>query len=81
MQLVFIQIDPLTCDDIRLLGEAFTTVSDDEINSVEAAEFTECLSDIGELDGWNATQKELLLVKTLAVSWVFVTLYYTNVKV
>ena len=58
----------LACSEIRLMRESFTTFSDEEINAVTAEEFTECLSDIGQLTMWNDSQKIVLLEKAVNVS-------------
>ena len=57
-----------TCENVRLVSEAFTTVEDADINNMNNTEFIDCLADIGSLTSWSATQKTLLLAKTESVS-------------
>ena len=57
-----------TCANMRLVSEAFTTVSDAEINYMNDTEFIDCLPDMGSLTSWSAAQKTLLLAKTESVS-------------
>lgn len=49
---------------MQLVSEAFTTVSDAEIQAMNDTEFIDCLADIGSLSTWSAHQKSLLLSKT-----------------
>lgn len=53
-----------TCADMQLVSEAFTTVTDAEIQAMNATEFVDCLADIGSLTSWSTHQKSLLLNKT-----------------
>ena len=57
-----------TCENVRLVSEAFTTVEDADINNMNNTEFIDCLADIGSLTSWSAAQKTLLLSKTESVS-------------
>ena len=57
-----------TCENVRLVSEAFTTVEDADINNMNNTEFIDCLADIGSLTSWSAAQKTLLLAKTESVS-------------
>lgn len=59
---------------MRLVSEAFTTVSNDEINAMAKTEFIDCLADIGALKSWTASQKVVLLAKTESVSGLLFTL-------
>ena len=52
---------PHTCADLKTLGPAAKTLTPDEISNIEPDEFFNCLSTLGDVDGWSSEQGTALL--------------------
>ena len=67
-----------TCSDLNSLGPAAKTLTPTEIGQIEPDEFYDCLSTLGDVEGWSSEQGTALLEALKVVIYLATFIYYPS---